>query len=292
MRRILQITAAASLWAASATAQQEPPKAVVRLDEMRSQIEKLLVNPSIVGFGGAVMGAAVKNAPYSADEIRESTQVLGDGTRIHNESKVTVYRDSEGRIRRETPSEITIWDPAAGITYILDPKAMNGRKMEVHIAVRNGDAANGVSTWMYSSGNERGVAHAGSGEMMQRMFSYSTANPTAILTGGDDGPITLTAVTKPPVKESLGKQMMEGVSSEGERSTSTIDVGAIGNDRPISSVSERWYSPELQVNVMTLKSDPRTGQETFRLTNIHRAEPDASLFQVPAGYQILGPTKL
>ena len=80
---------------------------------------------------------------------------------------------------------------------------------------------------------------------------------------------------------------MEGMNAEGSRTTSTIEAGAVGNDRPIQIVSERWYSPDLQTAVMTRHNDPRTGEETLRLTNIHRAEPAAELFQVPAGYQMV-----
>jgi hypothetical protein len=86
--------------------------------------------------------------------------------------------------------------------------------------------------------------------------------------------------------EPLGKQMIEGVNAEGVREVSTIDAGAIGNDRPIQVSTESWYSADLQMNVMTKHSDPRTGDESFRLTNINRAEPAAYLFQPPAGYQI------
>ncbi len=88
-------------------------------------------------------------------------------------------------------------------------------------------------------------------------------------------------------RESLGTQTMEGVSAEGERRTSTIEAGAIGNDRPIQIVSEGWYSPDLQVEVMTKHSDPRTGEEVMRLANINRAEPDPSLFAAPVGYQLI-----
>ena len=46
-------------------------------------------------------GKLVKGAPYSAQAVTESTQVLSDGNRIVNKSVASVYRDSEGRIRRE-----------------------------------------------------------------------------------------------------------------------------------------------------------------------------------------------
>src|SRR5436309_9908586 len=79
-------------------------------------------------LAGSVMGQNVKGSPYSADEVSTSTQVLADGTRIHHESKTTVYRDSEGRMRRETPEQITIMDPVAGVSYFLNSKTMTAQK--------------------------------------------------------------------------------------------------------------------------------------------------------------------
>ena len=87
-------------------------------------------------------------------------------------------------------------------------------------------------------------------------------------------------------KEDLGKQDIEGVVAEGTRTTVTIPAGEIGNERPIEIVSERWYSPELQLVVMTRHSDPRTGETTYKLTNINRTEPAKSLFEVPSDYTI------
>jgi len=69
-------------------------------------------------------------------------------------------------------------------------------------------------------------------------------------------------------------------------STTTIPAGDIGNDRPINIVDERWYSPDLQMTVMTKHSDPRMGETTFALKNINRASPPLYLFEVPAGYTI------
>jgi hypothetical protein len=87
--------------------------------------------------------------------------------------------------------------------------------------------------------------------------------------------------------EPLGRRMIEGVNADGTRFVSTIEAGAIGNDRAIQSVSERWYSSELQTVMLSKSSDPRTGEEVFRLANVSRAEPAAYLFQVPAGYQVV-----
>ena len=87
--------------------------------------------------------------------------------------------------------------------------------------------------------------------------------------------------------EDLGSQTMEGVLVKGTRTTHTIPPGQIGNEAPITIVSEVWTSSELKTVVYSKRSDPRIGEQTFRLTNIVRAEPNLSLFTVPADFRIV-----
>jgi hypothetical protein len=87
--------------------------------------------------------------------------------------------------------------------------------------------------------------------------------------------------------EDLGSQTMEGVLVNGVRTTRTIPAGEIGNDKPISIVTEVWTSPDLKTIVYSKRTDPRMGEQTFQLTNIVRSEPDASLFTVPADFKIV-----
>src|SRR5215469_9169439 len=71
---------------------------------------------------------------FSADESREATQALADGTQITHAALTTVFRDREGRTRTEphppqpdssptlgSPKLIEITDPAADIHYTLNP---------------------------------------------------------------------------------------------------------------------------------------------------------------------------
>ena len=262
-----------------------------------------------------VMGKPTKSAPYSADEITESLQVLSDGTRIGSQSQVTVYRDGEGRVRRETPSQITIWDPTENVSYTLDPKAMTAVKSSMGRAVYNfaGVPSSDKATIEFS-------VHATSlGTEVSRQQATSEAQLVAVtldklkaeiaasgkgmvVNGNPANPQTAdalkeqldVAMTKaakiaavPSKNENLGQKVMQGLTVDGTRSTSTIEAGAIGNDRPINTVSERWYSAELQTAVYTKRSDPRTGEETFRLSNVRRGEPGADLFMLPPGYQLL-----
>jgi hypothetical protein len=82
-------------------------------------------------------------------------------------------------------------------------------------------------------------------------------------------------------EEDLGSQSVNGVIAHGSRTTTTIPVGQIGNDRPIRIVSERWYSTDLQMNVKTISSDPRYGETTYQLTDIHQGVQNAALFRHP-----------
>ena len=85
-----------------------------------------------------------KGAPYSAEAVTETTQMLADGNRIHRKSTMQVWRDSEGRTRREhtmppipgVPAMaerkiVMIADPVAGVHYELDPVAKTARKISL-----------------------------------------------------------------------------------------------------------------------------------------------------------------
>jgi hypothetical protein len=103
--------------------------------------------------------------------------------------------------------------------------------------------------------------------------------------------MAMASVSKPShtqsTLENLGQRFFEGVMAEGTRTTSVMEVGAIGNDRPIRTTVERWYSPELQITIQQTTNDPRSGEESLRMVNVRRGEPDASLFVVPPGYQLI-----
>jgi TonB family protein len=100
-------------------------------------------------------------------------------------------------------------------------------------------------------------------------------------------PVSRSAARYTTKTEQLGKQMVEGVECEGTRVVTTLPAGAIGNERPIETVKETWYSPELQLMILSKSSDPRFGESTYRVTNIARYEPDAEHFQIPSDYTII-----
>ena len=248
----------------------------------------------------------VKGAPYSAQAVTEQVQVLADGNRIVRRTTGSVYRDGEGRTRREqsinavgpyaaAPGEpqqmIFINDPVAEVNYILDSKSRTARKMDL-------SGVTAARKKMVEGAKARSEEKAGSGADQQKVperkveiargggFEMRTPGPGAVAIERSMGPVWVETNSKNSKKESLGKQTVEGVEAEGTRFTVTIPAGEIGNEAPIFVVSESWYSPELQTVVMTKHSDPRMGENTYRLTNINRSEPPHSLFELPSDYTI------
>ncbi|HEY3840206.1 MAG TPA: hypothetical protein VGL72_26720 [Bryobacteraceae bacterium] len=223
-------------------------------------------------------GKTVTNAPYSADEKTESVQTLADGNRITSTTTARVYRDSQGRTRREMtfpgpsgePSHtiITVNDPVSGTNFTLDPESKTARQMPglQAVARMKADMAENLSADVAKMKAEAEVKARTSGTVVGFARHSQTGSAK---------------------HEDLGADVIEGVSATGSRETSLIEAGAIGNEKPITITSERWYSPDLQMEVKSVRNDPRMGVTTHTLTNINRAEPDASLFQIPSNYTTL-----
>ena len=254
-------------------------------------------------------GKLVKGAPYSAKAVTETTQTLGDGNRIINKSEASVYRDGEGRTRREQslraigpfattgePAQaIFINDPVAGVNYSLDTRSMVARKMLPMKFEFKFDTPDGVKHEVVKPDGSKpevkvftrmAKAPADRIEVHNEVF-MAAAPPMPPGEGG--GGVVMQWHGGPEKRgktESLGKQTIEGIEADGTRNVTIIPAGEIGNERPIEIVFERWYSPELQTVVMTRHIDPRFGETSYRLTSISRDEPARSLFEVPSGYTI------
>jgi len=209
-------------------------------------------------FGGEffVAGRVVTGAPYSAQAVTEHTQTLADGNTIHTTITANLYRDSQGRTRREQEvgtvgpwaaeggprKMITIGDPVGGSIYVLNPTSLVAHQMP--FPARAGERRNAARPQRAKAEN---------------------AN----------------VATEP-----LGTQVINGVTAQGTRTTRTIPAGQMGNQAPLVITVERWYSPELQTDVMRKETNPQFGETTFQLTNIVRAEPQAALFQLPSNYTL------
>lgn len=225
----------------------------------------------LLGFEGLGGGKTVTGAPFTGTAVSETVQMLADGNKISHTTQSTIYRDSQGRFRKEVTltaigplaasgkarTFVVIQDPVAGTGYILHPEEKVARKIP---GPRGSGAAGGAAG---------GDVFYGVGQRGAMVYHKFAGGPAA------------DAKT-----EDLGTQTIDGVSAQGTRTTRTIAAGEIGNEKPITLVTEKWYSPDLQMVVKSTRNDPRFGTTTYTLTNIQRTEPAASLFTVPQDYTV------
>ena len=249
-------------------------RAQKKLEAAAADVRKLQMQTFEFVSGQLVSGPPVKGAPYSAEAVNETVQVLADGNRIVQRTTAMQYRDNDGRERREETSNmgaIFISDPVAGTRYTLHP--------ESHSAEKGGMPVLHATSVAGGRGETFTVAVAGPGPGIPggapQDFMYVNSGQIARFTRPGDFK-----------NEDLGKMYIEGVDAQGTRITTTIQAGDIGNDRPINIVDERWYSPDLQMTVSTKHSDPRTGETSFRLSKINRSSPPPYLFEVPSDYTV------
>jgi hypothetical protein len=244
-----------------------------------------------VAPGELISPQTTTGTPYSAEVVTEHTQTLADGTHITQTTlRSKIFHDSQGRTRNEDslhipgqaadfPSFIRIDDPVAGYLYTLDPRRHTARRITSR--PMSGVATNRVNATFLGTP---------SGKTATMIADPSATRPietgrTAVLAMPSDS--AAGAPHPEMTSESLGMRMIEGVQATGTRTTTTYPEGFFGNDRPLTTTSEIWNSPDLKTMVLMTNSDPRSGETTTRMTDIVQAEPDASLFEVPSDYQLL-----
>jgi hypothetical protein len=221
----------------------------------------------LLGFEGMHGGKVVTGVPFSAVAVTQMTHTLADGNKITRTIQSNVYRDSQGRVRREvtlppmgpfanagqSKSLVVIHDPVAGANFVIHSDTKTVEQLP---------------TRKHGAGNE-----PGNGPNAANKQKFEARMEQAIAEG------TLK-------KEDLGTQTIAGVLAQGTRITRTIPAGQIGNEKPLTIVSEHWYSNDLQMMVMSKRSDPRFGETVHTVTGIQRTEPAAALFAVPPDYTV------
>ena len=209
------------------------------------------------GHGEPGEGKTVTGIPLTAQIVLTHQNTLSDGNQISRTTQTTLYRDSQGRTRREmtvdaaTPATasvkhtiIMINDPVSGKRYMLDPTNKTAREMP-------------------SPHGPRDHADRQAADILKKTLS------------------------KDVQRDQLGTKTISGYEASGEKVTRTIAAGEIGNQKPMEVVTERWFSGDLQLPVLIVHTDPMMGTATTKVTSVTRGEPDASLFQVPSDYKLV-----
>jgi hypothetical protein len=199
----------------------------------------------------------IPNAPFTATLDTEWVRYAGEGGTITLVNERHIARDGQGRLYEER--------------WLLVPKNSD-RKSKMNWT----QIADPKQRTLYNCSTERKVCEL-------RLY-----DPAEDLTAAAPlRPIPSGAATRGPMNvEDLGTQNIAGVETIGRRETTTIEAGSMGNDQPMTSVREYWHSQELGLNLLSIRSGPMTGKQSFRITELTPGEPDPQLFQLPAGYKI------
>jgi hypothetical protein len=239
------------------------------------------VGGGMIGFVGSAPGG-VKGLPFSADVIEETDQFLADGNHIHRENHGKIFRDSEGRSRTENEIgsgivgskpfvHILINDPVQNTFILLNPETKDAT---VHHLGQKSVAASNLKSVPANSppAQARTATDPQSQALLQNLRDLrSTQEPSA---------------KRQHSREDLGTMEIEGFTVKGTRLTTTVPAGAMGNDNPMTTTNERWFSEDLKMDLLIKSVSPESGQHVRRLVNIRSGDPDPLLFQVPTDYTV------
>lgn len=199
----------------------------------------------------SILIPSIPNAPFSATVSTESVRMLADGGRITLVNHRAIARDGAGRIFQERRLLVPLdgdHESVISQTEISDPVAH-----ELYICKLD--------------------------EHVCQLESYSPP-----VFAGTPSAVTL---TEKKSREDLGKQFIGGLQAAGTRETTVVEPGVIGNDSELHIIREYWYSPQLSINLVSKVQDPRIGTQDFELSGITLGEPDAKLFKVPPGSEVI-----
>ncbi|MBS1798924.1 MAG: hypothetical protein JSS95_03775 [Acidobacteria bacterium] len=221
---------------------------------------------------------STQNTPYSATEKTIVVQTLSDGTHIKTETISFFARDSAGRTLRKSDvsfghdqsmMQSSIFDPMTRTTIVWTSNSKHATR--VHMPDPQSRAQAGFAA--LASGSTVGTVVAG-------------GVASSAMTSAPPGAPANTRQRPEQHIEKLGTQSINGVLSEGSRTTTIYPIGFAGNDRPIEAVNETWFATDLHILIRGVFTDPRMGTRTTEVISLDRADPAPQLFQPPADYEI------
>lgn len=201
------------------------------------------------------------NAPFSLLLQTEWVKTLSDGGTMTMENERHIARDSKGRIYQER--------------WYLVPK--NGKpKSEMNvIQISDPNAHTAYSCFMLQEPHRCALLNYT--PSVNAVYKFDTVSSSGTLP--DEAGWT--------IHDNLGKQLLNGLETVGTKDSVIYNPGVFGNDRKMTVEREFWYSPQLGINLLSKRSDPRFGTQTFTVTNLIVSEPDPHLFELPAGFEIV-----
>ncbi len=263
LSRILMLTAVFLFADYSRVPTQEPPVVPgARVPGQKTAEEELFAEDG--GARGDTLESIVippkAKAPFTLILETEWARGLADGGTITTVNKRRMARDAEGRIYQER--------------WLLVPK--NGKQESVITAIQISDP---IAHTLYSC-----FPH--DAKKRCQLVTY-TPSPATIFNFQGPASLQFADGSGDIVRVDLGNQLVSGVEAAGTRVTVHYNAGTFGNDRPMTIAREFWYAAQLGFNLLSKRSDPRIGSQTFTVTNLTLADPDPKLFGLPEGFTVV-----
>jgi len=254
--RPVSIVAALFLLSAMSLLQAQDPK-----QEQPPQPQQRTVNAPRDGGVREVLESIVippiPNEPFTATLDTEWVKYAGEGATITMVNERHIARDGGGRIYEER--------------WYLVPK--NGK---VKSAMNWIQIADPKQHTLYNCSVPRHICELRNYDPVDDLAAAAPLKPVSPNTR-EHNPVTV---------EDLGNSNIAGIETLGRRETTRIEPGEIGNDQPLTATTEYWHSQEMGLNLLSVRTSPMFGKQTFTITELTPSEPDPELFELPAGYKL------
>lgn len=194
---------------------------------------------------------SIQNLPFSANEWITKTFTASDGTINVTTQQITIARASDGVVRLEIHEVSPGTDRISGKPVVFVSTTSSDRQ-SVSATIQSVKAVTSVKF------PEKSNAVASSSHNQSAALGNQPTKPQVI---GTD----------------LGTSEIDGFRVIGRR-TEYAAPTADRNAKPSKTISEIWYSPDLQMVLKSSTIDAANHQVSLILTDIKRAEPDLSHF--------------
>ena len=213
------------------------------------------------GAGGPMQSIFVSpkaGAPFSLVLAAEWTRPMGNGGTFTLVNERRIVRDSRGRIYQER--------------WILVPKG--------------GKVKSQMNVFQITDPEQHTWYNCEVLTKVCELLPYRlTTEQTYLPATGPSGPLPNGNGFR--THEDLGVSSTQGIDTHGYRDTTTINEGVMGNDKPMITMREFWWSPQLAINLLSTVDEPQSGKQVFTVKELSTSEPDLSYFEAPEGYTVM-----
>ena len=215
-----------------------------------------------VALGAISYGPVAKvGAPYSATVTTTQDQTLANGSVVHG--SVTTYqaRDAAGKVWEKT-------------SLGCQPGPDGERHPVLQILVSDPRTRTTIS-WKVDD----------PAKVLRVVHEPARVVPPPATTDEREEAAARRAMEEMGIHtEDLGSKNIAGVVADGSRTVNTLPASQAGNHQPIKIVDETWVAKDLDLAMLRINDNSRTGRTTTEVVDLKQGEPDPLLFAPPAGY--------